>query len=433
MGIMIKRTALALVLSTIVISTYAQDTTCPALFQTALTSTQLECTESPIETICYGNSGLSAAENEGFDFPGSTLPLINLKTFKSKPMDTEAGEWGLAIIKLASAAANEPTIMLSFGDVELSNLAADIIIQDVQVISNTGANVRTAPNTDAQLLQSLIAGQTVMATGRLEDSTWLQVQLPNNQLGWILADLVRSSNENLLDELPIVDPAESADRIYRPMRAFAFRSGINDAPCGAASQSGILIQTPGEASTPLSINGHDLEINGTVFLQAEDETQLAVRVLEGTASISFETESFDVAAGDEYVLSDAAPVTAFYDYNQVEMLPFELLPRQFLIASNWETLLIPAKPQPLAEITPSDTCTIAVVNDVNVRVGPGRDYTLRGSMLTNQSAEPTGRAVGTDGRIWWRITGGAWISFDVTFVAGDCNPVPLIDVLPRQG
>lgn len=429
---MIRRLLLVLFTGCLSTAVLAQEnSTCPALLQAAMTSLQLECEQTDPESICYGNGGLSASQHEEtFAFPGASLLLTDLETLVSHPMDTAAGEWGVAVAKLHENQIDAPTTLLIFGDVELTNLATGLATQDIVISSSTGANARTAPNTDARILQPLIAGQTLMATGRLDNSSWIRVQLPDNHVGWVLAELVRPSSDNTTNELEVVDPTESPDQVYRPMRAFEFRSGIDDAPCGVAPPSGILIQTAEEITSVFRVNDHSLDITGTVFLQAGDGDELEVNVLEGTTTIT--QDAVAVEAGEQFTASGGEHRAAPYDYDHLEMLPLELLPRQFILASNWEAVLIPAKDQPLADVTPSDGCTIAVVNDVNVRVGPGRDYALRGSMLTNQSAHPTGRAVGTDGRVWWRVAGGTWLSFDVTFVAGDCNTVPLIETLPRQ-
>ncbi|GAB4518857.1 MAG: hypothetical protein OHK0046_27000 [Anaerolineae bacterium] len=398
---------------------------CRALLQASIIGASLECGALEDGQVCYGNAPVST-EPTALDFPGATLDAAEVETLRTDEMGIDTGEWGIALVQ-------QPDVfMVMFGAATLENLGAGTVSIPFRVTNRTGSFARSAPNTDSEVLAPLSAGETISANGRLADSTWLRIALPQAQVGWVSAEVISGD----VDALPVVDPEETPERLYAPMTAFNLRSGIGDSPCPSAPESGLLLQTPEDSETRLIINAYTLDLSGTAFIQARSDSDLVVYVLEGEAALQTldadasastavrATSGSGLIAGDQV---SAAP----YDYTRVEMLPIELLPRPILIDVEWERALIPAQPNPLAGLTSEAVCTIAVGEDVNVRSGPGRDYPLRGSLLTNQSARPDGRAAGTDGRVWWRITPGAWVSFDVVFAVGNCNALPLIDALPR--
>ncbi|MFN3982938.1 MAG: SH3 domain-containing protein [Caldilinea sp.] len=56
------------------------------------------------------------------------------------------------------------------------------------VKSLLGANVRTAPNNEAETIDTVSLGAAFPAIGRSADDAWIQVQLPDGVVGWILAN-----------------------------------------------------------------------------------------------------------------------------------------------------------------------------------------------------------------------------------------------------
>ena len=82
------------------------------------------------------------------------------------------------------------------------------------------------------------------------------------------------------------------------MEAFVFRSGIGDAPCEEAPDSGILISTPeGAGEIELTANGVDITLGSTAYLQAEASESMDIAVLEGQGTVSAEGQSRIVEAG----------------------------------------------------------------------------------------------------------------------------------------
>jgi hypothetical protein len=70
------------------------------------------------------------------------------------------------------------------------------------------------------------------------------------------------------------------------MNAFYLRTGVNDAACEEAPESGLLIQTPeGASEVTFSINDVDVEMGSTVFFQADEQEGMTVSTLEGHAYV----------------------------------------------------------------------------------------------------------------------------------------------------
>jgi hypothetical protein len=114
-----------------------------------------------------------------------------------------------------------------------------------------------------------------------------------------------------------------------------------------APQSGMIIQTPeGAAEVSLNINGVDMLIGSTAYIQAfapdEDieEGQLIVNLLEGEATISANDEQVTIPAGEFSTVAldeDLEPTGTpsepeAYDANAFNALPLSLLDEEIEIA-----------------------------------------------------------------------------------------------------
>jgi hypothetical protein len=78
-------------------------------------------------------------------------------------------------------------------------------------------------------------------------------------------------------------PDESVENAP-PLSAFLLRTGINDAPCEEAPESGLLVQTPeGVSEVTFSINGVEVQMGSTVLFKNDSEGAMSVSTLEGLA------------------------------------------------------------------------------------------------------------------------------------------------------
>jgi hypothetical protein len=128
---------------------------------------------------------------------------------------------------------------------------------------------------------------------------------------------------------------------FGAMQAFYFRSGMDDRPCEAAPDSGILIQTPeGVGEITLLVNEVVIDLGSTAYLQAEAGNQMVISVVEGEGTVTAFETSVSVPAGtsvsvplDENGVASGAPQAAqAYDDAELESLPIELLAEEISIA-----------------------------------------------------------------------------------------------------
>jgi hypothetical protein len=88
-----------------------------------------------------------------------------------------------------------------------------------------------------------------------------------------------------------------------PMQAFTLQTGVSDAGCEEAPESGVMIQTPeGVESVSFNVNGVDMEIGSTVMLQAEPEGDMTVATMEGAAVMEMEGQAYAVICGTELTI-----------------------------------------------------------------------------------------------------------------------------------
>lgn len=421
----------------------AQENVCPALVQSAVELTRDKCSELDNNVICYGNPSLNIQPrpNVRIDFsePGDAVTLAAVDTLDSSPFDQMTGNWGLAIMRVRANLPDAALTVLSFGDVSLQNTSeasSDFIALDVTVSEPTGAVVRESPSPDSAEIGTLFTKNTYVAVGRLEDGSWIRLL----DGGWVAAELLRSRFD--LSLLEVVAPdADAGDGAYPygPMQSIHFRSGIADSPCYGAPDSGLLFQTPdGIFGVQLQVNGAPLVFSGTVWLQTQSTGETVVSLLEGELAYG---DGKTLEAGDQMQYGYQGDNLVYgaveeYYFVHARYLPLPLLPREFELPFSLGGVIHTFTPGTgfLTSIAPDAQCTLAWTGDVNLRSGPGTEYSIRRGLPGGYYANADGRAAAKDGSLWWRIADGIWIAVDNAFTAGACgdDQVPLVDAPPVQ-
>jgi len=434
----LKIGGILLILSIAPAALSAQENVCPALVQAAVEQVREECADLENNTICYGNPSLNIQPRPNirivFAEPGDRVTLSVVETLNSSPFDPLTGNWGVASLGVRANLPDGALALLSFGDVSLDNLSeasSDFIALDVTVREPTGANVRATPRPDGEVVGTLFASNTYVAVGRLDDGSWIRLL----DGGWVAAELLRSRDDPAMLEVLSPDaPGSDGVYPYGPMQAIHFRSGIDDSPCYGAPDSGLLAQTPdGVFGLRLEVNGAPLVFTGTLWLQTQPSGATVVSVLEGELLYG---AGATLKAGERMQYGYQADTIVYgepeaYYYARARYLPLPLLPREFELVFSLGGVIKPFTPGTgfLTTIPVDAACTVAWSVDVNLRAGPGTDYPIRQGVPGGFYANPDGRAVGSDQRVWWRLADGIWIAVDNTFTAGACemDAVPLVD------
>ncbi len=418
--------------------------TCPSLQEGAFSVLAEACGELQSGEICYGTPALFArAADADFDEAGDTVAAARVDFLSAT---TEDNTWGSAQLELSGYGPDTwspaPFRLLVFGNALVQNLGqegATVQTATVVIQAAEGANVRSGPATDFRVIQPLPDGAIVKATGQTADGAWLRVQTRDGQNGWLIAGAVVGDSA----DLPIVTPdSEPPSPLYAPFQAIQLESGVGDAPCDGAPQSGLLLQVADASQQlALALNGVAIESNGTLFLQAQSGFGVVINVVEGAAFVTVGDTRRYVAAGSRVVIPlgddgqvGAPPAPEPYDYAAMLALPMRLLPRAVAVGLDIRTILTPAPTNgnsPLEGMLVNDKCRITTgPGGANLRSGPGTIYPIVGAMGFRESAEPDGRAIGADGAPWWRLTVGVWVRQDTTVFGGDCVSVPTAPAPP---
>ncbi len=167
-----------------------------------------------------------------------------------------------------------------------------------------------------------------------------QANLPDTLPGQNVTMILFGEVE-MTDAAPEPSDDDTEAPTYTPMQAFYFTSAIGDSPCAEAPDSGILIQTPQGAGTiNLLVNGVEIELGSTGYLQAQPDGEMVVNILEGQGIITSEGASVTIPAGgrarvplDEDGQASGEPVGPEpYDEAAFSALPLVLLPEEITVA-----------------------------------------------------------------------------------------------------
>lgn len=260
---------------------------------------------------------------------------------------------GLLSIAVIAQGADCPTIVTTALD-SLDAVCAETgrnqacygnVLIDMQQQGDTEAVPFQAPGDTVNLSD---VATMKLAPLNEEANTWgvammkLQANIPNTNPGQNVTFL-------MFGDVEIDNAVTEDDSDFTPMQAFYFSSGVGDAGCEEAPESGLLIQTPeGVEEVLLNVNGANMSLGSTAFLQAgvnrdnEDEFELAISVLEGQGVIEAYGEVSPIPAGswirlrtDRNLNVIAPPDNPVpYKFDRHNILPIGLLEREFEIADS---------------------------------------------------------------------------------------------------
>jgi hypothetical protein len=137
------------------------------------------------------------------------------------------------------------------------------------------------------------------------------------------------------------------------INSFYFSSGIGDAACKSAPESGLLIQTPeGVGKVDLLLNEVGISIGSTAYLQAQPNADMVINVVEGQADVTSQGVTESVVAGnrttielDENGIADSPPTPPEpYETEPLRQLPINNLPRPIMITERTLNLGNPSDP-----------------------------------------------------------------------------------------
>lgn len=316
----------------------AQSDTCPQVVIDALTTVNDACSGIARNEVCYGNASVSAEDFEQQSIPelsaiGDQADVSNIASLTTSAFNDADGTWGIAIMTLQAdlpdTIAGQNVTFVILGDVDLTqdNQAQVDVTSQISANSTGNINVRAGTSANSALVGTLATNQAVTAIGRNSAGDWLKIDF-EDRTAWVFASLLTSEDDIL--SLPIVGTSD-AD-FSAPMQVFSLQTGIGQIACDTVPPSGVLIQALTETTVHFLINGIEVEIGSTAFIQAYNG-QVFVHNLEGDVSVTTggETISVDVgtviSANTDQLPSDPLP----YDFDDMNYLPVSLLPEEVAV------------------------------------------------------------------------------------------------------
>ena len=383
----------------------------------------------------------SADQSTNLNTPGDRVAADDVAWFS---VSSEAGAWGVARLNFAAypvdALQPQAASLLVFGDVAVfrsPQLPQPAPMIQLAVSATAGANLRAEPSTDSAVIMTVPYNETLRALWR--DGDWIRAYAKPSLTGWVNLSVVAGD----LAQLPQSEPQHAGETLWLPWQRLDFRSGIDDAACPGASESGIILQTPpGSVALRFQLNGVDVQLSGTAFAQAQIEAGMRFHVLDGEATLQVGQDTATAgagfglqvplsldAAGNPAPADSPAPPSA-YDYQRMMRLPIDALLYPAQVGMDAYTI-ITRRPNdgsdPLAGLTDDSACVISAPTlGANIRNAPALDAPVIATLGNRETAAPIARAFGSDDALWWQLAEHVWLRIDAAIFAGDCDAVPLI-------
>ncbi|MEP0764715.1 MAG: hypothetical protein HRF48_18455 [Chloroflexota bacterium] len=366
----------------------AQEDECALMVQEILSGVARSCQDTGPGEVCFGHGPITvttSAATGAFGTASDTLALDTTCCVRLAPLQPP-DEWGVAVMKVRPDAGEHSLTYVLLGEVEMSNAASFFSELEARVESDTA--IYAGPGSHYATLAHVAAGDVLRVNACNCTKNWLRVRLASGEIGWIPARRV-----TVLGEVGSLPVAAQDTPVYAAMQAFTFRSGAGGPACASAPEAGILIYSPLEGGqTRLWINGAEVTVASTVFVQAEPGGEFTIAVLDGNATITVNDETVIAPPGvrvaiplsDGYAPSGHMRVSP-YALADVEHLPLALLPQEVDIAAAF------GDPRPL--IIGQKTCN--VVSDRGETICALHFVNLDGDPITRLTTEFIYAAQGT--------------------------------------
>jgi hypothetical protein len=333
-------------------STLSQDQ-CDSIVENAISTAIEHCAEMSEYEVCYGNPTIDVIFADGapaveFDQPGDKLIVTDIDALRlgNQQSGQESANWGITTMRLKTDEIDEPSEfnLIAMGGICMEDRSGGVSVPDVEIVANVvsasgSVNVYDLPLEQANIVDTLSNESRIKAIARDESSGWVGYET-NNTLAWIEADhLVLKGDINTLPVATIL--ADVPVSVFSPMQAFYFESNNGNVTCNGSPQNGIFIETREDEKVEFWVDEWIIEIGSLVFLRTDNQSAY-LTILEGNASIDFESSPVTLPAGVTVRLP-FSPISA------PEVIPYEgqslIIPRRLLnpsvqIAQEYTTPII---------------------------------------------------------------------------------------------
>ncbi|MBN2472765.1 MAG: SH3 domain-containing protein [Anaerolineae bacterium] len=310
----------------------AQGDECAAGFLSEVERLSRECSALPPGMICASADGVGLQQRD----TGAFSPLTGRASLAGSTavvLDPDV-ESGLAVMQLPALEEGRSISGVLWGDARLLDAPAPPKAPICNARSLGSINVRSEPGTQATILGQLALDQEVPIVARLADATWWRIEWAG-QFAWVFAELTPADCDP--ETMLVYDPATGEISGGAPtpdFQAARLETALTAPACPAIPHSGALLQSPAGGAGWL-LNGMQISLDGTIWVQAPLHDVMAVQVLEGQVVVETGQVSRAAAAGQVLRVplrdgvADGVPGPALEGLAAgVENLPLGLLPRQ---------------------------------------------------------------------------------------------------------
>ena len=263
----------------------AQAVTCQVLAETAFTALQDGCSDTAANSLCYAMGASVEGDGDSFSELGDTVSLDGVQRVSTAALNLDESVWGMARLNVhgnvpISVSETGLTYIL-VGDAQLENSVAPdnafVPVAPISVQTVVGANLRSAPTTDARVVESVGVGTVLNADGVNGDSSWLHIT-SGDTVAWVSAQIVVAV-DGAISDLPVL-----SNDARTMMQSFVLQTGTGESACSAQSPSVLIVQSPDGVQSTITVNGVDIRVSGTTLLRNLEDNLLQLIVLDGIAT-----------------------------------------------------------------------------------------------------------------------------------------------------
>jgi hypothetical protein len=417
---------------------------CPASVIRAFARAGAACTDVERNQVCFGNGAVKgvfdARATDSFDLVGERADIGLMQQL----ILSSESDYSVASMQLQMSLINTETGsnvgLVAFGNVTLNN---QVPVRPLVPVEATGVmNIRSLPDIEADILAQYPLRTTVMANGILAEGDWLRVQIPDtSDIGWVAREFITTTGD--LENLNIVDVDTP---FLRPFQLMSLVTSQDDAWCAGTPESGILLQSPNIAEdVEMTINGLEMRLSGTVFVQAVPDGLMLLQQIEGNSLLRFGTEKRWIVAGAEIALPlDASlTVTAIDSASSLSIdnlaavpvnnLNYRVAIPDALAQADIDSQIAALEALPLVVSNDSmmsgERCNRIAASRVTLYAGPGTFYEVIREINRGTRLYPALRLTDTAGVSWWQLSNGHWMLASEAEITGSCGEIPVTEIV----
>ena len=432
-----------LVLFIIVLPVTAQET-CTADIIRALSRAGSACTDITRNHVCYGNgdvvSVFDASNQDSFSLVGERANTGLLQQLIVDSTDSYSVAEMQLQLSLINTQPGRNVSLLAFGNVTLTN---QVPVRPTILIESTGLlTIRNTPTNEADIIEQYPLRTTVTANGLYSEGGWLRVEVPNtSSIGWVSLDIISTTQD--INSLNIVDVDSPFLRSFQvmTMQTSPANALCNDAPSGA------LIQSPNTLdSVEMTINGLDMLLAGTVFLETSADNRLILRQIDGQTLLRLGNQRQWLVSGGEIsvaldaTLSVTGDLSEIKPYNSDDLVGIPLNNLNYRVRmpssitqSDLDNRIaeLTAEPLMIAEssVMRPDRCIRTARGNITLYAGAGTFYEVIRDIPSGTNLYPALRLADSDGVTWWQLNNGHWMLASRANIEGDCDEIPITQII----